>query len=73
MDEMKKAIFDVQIDLQIAAATAELLTDHFNESYSPKGNTVSMPLNRFEMCGNVLVSICSQLRQITKDLEAIGS
>lgn len=73
MDKMKEALFGVQADVQIAAATAELLTDHFNEAYSPKGGSVCIPLENFEMCGHVLVSICSQLKQITKNLEAIGS
>lgn len=73
MDKMKEAMYDVQVDVQIAAATAELLIDHFSEAYCPKGGSVCIPLQNFEMCNHVLVSIWSQLKQITKDLEAIDS
>ncbi len=67
-----KALFNAQVDIRVVSATADMLSEHFGSEYNSKENHVSMALERYEMYGQVLASICGQLRQLTSDLEAIS-
>ena len=70
MDEMKKALFNAEVDLRVALATAEMLSEHFDSEYIPKTERISMDVDRYEMYGQVLASICGQLRSIAKEMDA---
>lgn len=67
-----KALFNAQVNIRVVAATADMLSEHFDNEYDSKENHVSLALERYEMYGQVLASICGQLRRLTADLEAIS-
>lgn len=67
-----KALFNAQVNIRVVAATADMLSEHFDSEYDPKENHISMAPERYEMYGQVLVSICAQLRRLTTDLDAIS-
>lgn len=66
-----KALFNAQVDIRVIAATADLLSEHFDIEYDPKESHICLAVERYEMYGQVLASICGQLRQLTADLEAV--
>lgn len=67
-----KALFNAQVDIRVVSATADMLSDLFGMEADPTSGRLTMCYERYEMYGQVLASICGQLRQLTSDLEAIS-
>ena len=70
MDKMREALFNAEVDLRVALATAEMLSEQFDSEYISKAERISMDVDRYEMYGQVLVSICMQLRSIAEEMDA---
>ena len=64
-----KEICEIQIDLNVASATIEMLSTCFLDEYDPATKGAKLDEARFNMYGNVMVSIRSQLSEISKSLE----
>lgn len=64
-----KGICEIQIDMTVASASMEMLSTCFLEEYDPATRGAKLDEARFNMYGNVMVSIRSQLSDILNALE----
>ncbi len=64
-----KEICEIQIDLTVASASMEMLSTCFLEEYDPATRGAKLDEARFNMYGNVMVSIHNQLLDVLKALD----
>lgn len=67
MDMM--TLSNLQVDANMALATIEMVSDLFGMEADPTSGRLTMCYERYEMYGQVLASIYSQVKQIADTLD----